>query len=71
MNDIKFVGAGSGVIPASTAHRAAVVHARMVQQALDSPAVKREIEVKVKRFVENHLAEALRRGSNGTVTIRL
>lgn len=71
MRNIKFVGAGSGVIPASAAQRAAAAHARLVQQALDSPAVKREIEAKVKRFVQDRLMEALRRGSSGTVTIRL
>ena len=71
MNDFKFVGVGSGVTSATTAQRAAANRAQMLRQALDSPAVKREIEAKARRVLQDHLTEAFRRGSNGTIRIRL
>jgi hypothetical protein len=38
---------------------------------LNSPEVRRRIEKEVGRYVRDRLVEALRRGSNGTITIRL
>jgi hypothetical protein len=67
---ISIVRRGSGS-PATNAQRAASNPAQMLQQAMQSAAVQREVEAQVKRYVQERLGEALRRGGSGVVKVNL